>query len=92
MLYAIAVTMIALWLLAVPTHYIRGEMIHVLLLVALVAIVLRLTRRQNVWVTPKPDTIQRKSTAPRRGQSNRLAKGRPMRALLLWGSSYWHSL
>jgi hypothetical protein len=54
MLYAIALAMIALWLLAEFTSYIKGDMIHVLLVIALVAIVLRIMRRQNVWVALEP--------------------------------------
>jgi len=91
MLYAIAFTMIVLWLLGVPTPYTKGGMIHVLLVIALVAIVLRLMRRQNVWVTWKPDAIRGKRNALQRRQSYRRGKETPIRALLIWGSSLWRS-
>jgi hypothetical protein len=74
MLVAIAVTMIVLWLLAMLTSWSMTGMMLTLPLIAIVAIVLRLMRRQNVWVTTKPHSMERKSLVRRHGQSLRPAR------------------
>ena len=77
MLYAIAVSMIVLWLLVVPTPLTEGGMIHVLPVIALVAIVFRLMRRQNVWATTGPHAMEGKGIVSPRGQSIRQQSKRP---------------
>lgn len=42
MLYTIAVVLIVLWLLGLVTSYTMGGLIHVLLVIAIVAVLLRL--------------------------------------------------
>jgi|WetSurMetagenome_2_1015567.scaffolds.fasta_scaffold417612_1 hypothetical protein len=74
MLYVVAVTMIVLWLLVVSTPLAKGGMVHVLLVIALVAIAIRLMRRQNVWVTRGPHSGVLKSIVRRYGKSLRPAK------------------
>ncbi len=45
MLETVAVVLIALWLLGLVSSYTMGGFIHVLLVVAVIAIILRLLRR-----------------------------------------------
>lgn len=48
MLYTIAVILIVLWLLGLVTSYTMGGFIHILLVVAIVAILLRVISGRNV--------------------------------------------
>lgn len=45
MLYTIAVVMLILWLLGLITSYTMGGFIHILLVIAIVAVLLRLINR-----------------------------------------------
>ena len=47
MLYTIAVVLIILWLLGLVTSYTLGGFIHILLVIAVIAILLRLIRGEN---------------------------------------------
>jgi hypothetical protein len=51
MLLTIAVILIVLWLLGVVTAYTMGGLIHVLLVIAIVAVLLRVIRGRNVLGT-----------------------------------------
>ena len=51
MLYALAVIMLIVWLFALGSSITIGGMIHLLPVVSIVAIVLRLTGRHNVFST-----------------------------------------
>jgi hypothetical protein len=51
MLYLIAVVLIVLWLLGLVTSYTMGGFIHVLLVIAIVVVLLRVIRGQNVFGT-----------------------------------------
>jgi hypothetical protein len=53
MLYIIAVVLVVLWLLGLVTSYTMGGFIHVLLVIAVVIILLRLIRGENVFGTKK---------------------------------------
>ncbi len=48
MLYIIAVVLIVMWLLGLVTSYTMGGLIHILLVIAVVAVLLRIIRGQNV--------------------------------------------
>ena len=48
MLYIIAVVLIILWLLGYVTSYTMGGFIHILLVIAVVAVLLRIIRGRNV--------------------------------------------
>ena len=48
---AIAVLLVAMWLVGVVTSYTMGGLVHVLLLIGTVVIVVRLMRGQNVFRT-----------------------------------------
>lgn len=48
MLYTIAVVFIILWLLGVVTSYTMNGFIHVLLVIAVITILLRLIRGENI--------------------------------------------
>jgi hypothetical protein len=51
MLYIIAVVLIALWLLGLVTSYTMGGFIHILLVIAIVVVLLRAIRGQNIFGT-----------------------------------------
>ena len=53
MLYVIAVVLIVLWLLGIITSYTMGGFIHILLVIAIVVVLLRVIRGQNVFGTKK---------------------------------------
>jgi len=44
MLYTIAVVLVVLWLLGIVTGYTLGSFIHILLVIAVIAVLLRLIR------------------------------------------------
>jgi hypothetical protein len=48
MLYTIAVVLIILWLLGLVTSYTLGGFIHILIVVAVVAVLLRIISGRNV--------------------------------------------
>ena len=48
MLYTIAVILIVLWLLGVVSSYTMGGFIHILLVIAIVVVLLRVIRGENV--------------------------------------------
>ncbi len=48
-LYTIAVVLIALWLLGFVTSYTMSGFIHVLLVIAIVVVLIRVIRGQNVF-------------------------------------------
>ena len=48
MLTTIAIILIALWLLGIVTSYTLGGFIHILLVVAVIMILVRLIRGQNI--------------------------------------------
>ena len=50
MLYTVAVILLVLWLTGLVTSYTMGGSIHVLLVVAIVVVLLRVIRGQNVFV------------------------------------------
>lgn len=47
MLWTIAIILIVLWLLGIVTSYTIGGFIHVLLVIAIIAILIRLIKGQN---------------------------------------------
>ena len=49
MLYTIAVVLIILWLLGLVTSYTMGGFIHILLVIAIVVVLLRVIRGQNIF-------------------------------------------
>ena len=49
MLFTIAVILVVLWLLGVVTSYTMGGFIHVLLIIAIVVVLLRVIRGENVF-------------------------------------------
>ena len=49
MLYTIAVILIVLWLLGFVTSYTMGGLIHILLVIAIVAILLRVIRGKDLF-------------------------------------------
>jgi hypothetical protein len=51
MLYTIAVILLVLWLTGVVTSYTMGGFVHVLLVIAIVVVLLRVIRGQNVFGT-----------------------------------------
>lgn len=51
MLYTIAVILVALWLLGLVTSYTLSGFIHILLVIAIVVVLLRVIRGQNVLGT-----------------------------------------
>jgi hypothetical protein len=51
MLYIFALVLIALWLLGLVTSYTMGGFIHVLLVIAVVVVLVRVIRGQNVFGT-----------------------------------------
>lgn len=51
MLYTVAVILIALWLLGLVTSYTMSGFIHVLLVIAIVVVLIRVIRGQNVLGT-----------------------------------------
>ena len=53
MLYVIAVVLIVLWLLGIITSYTMGGFIHILLVIAIVVVLVRVIRGQNVFGTKK---------------------------------------
>jgi hypothetical protein len=48
MLYTIAVILLVLWLLGLVTSYTMGGFIHILLVIAIVVVLLRVIRGENV--------------------------------------------
>jgi hypothetical protein len=48
MLYTIAVILVVLWLIGFVTSYTMGGLIHVLLVIAIVVVLLRIIRGENV--------------------------------------------
>jgi hypothetical protein len=48
MLYTIAVILVVLWLIGFVTSYTLGGLIHVLLVIAIVVVLLRIIRGENV--------------------------------------------
>jgi hypothetical protein len=48
MLYTVAVILIVLWLLGVVSSFTMGGFIHVLLVIAIVVVLLRVIRGENV--------------------------------------------
>jgi len=48
MLYKIAVILIVLWLLGVITSYTMNGFIHVLLIIAVIVVLLRIIRGENI--------------------------------------------
>ena len=48
MLYTIAVVLIILWLLGLITSYTIGGFIHILLVIAIIVILLRIIRGENI--------------------------------------------
>ena len=53
MLYTIAVVLVILWLLGLLTSYTLGGLIHVLLVIAIIVILLRVIRGDNLLGTKK---------------------------------------
>ena len=53
MLYAIAVMMLIVWIFALASSITMGGMIHLLPVIAIVAIVVRLMGKQNVFAIRK---------------------------------------
>jgi len=53
MLYTIAVVLVILWLLGVVTSYTMNGFIHVLLVIAIITVLLRVIRGQNILGTKK---------------------------------------
>jgi hypothetical protein len=51
MLYTIAVVLVVMWLLGLITSYTMDGFVHVLLVIAIVAVLLRVIRGQNVFGT-----------------------------------------
>jgi hypothetical protein len=51
MLFTIAVILVILWLAGLVTSYTIGGFIHVLLVIAIVVVLLRIIRGQNVFGT-----------------------------------------
>ena len=51
MLYVIALILVVLWLTGLVTSYTMGGLIHVLFVIAILAVLLRVIRRQNVFAT-----------------------------------------
>jgi hypothetical protein len=47
MLYTLAVVLIVLWLLGVVTSYTVGGLIHILLVIAIIAVLLRVIQGRN---------------------------------------------
>lgn len=50
-LYTIAAVLLVLWLTGLATSYTMGGLIHVLLVIAIVVVLLRVIRGQNVFGT-----------------------------------------
>jgi len=48
MLYTISVVLIILWLLGLITSYTMGGFIHILLVIAIVVVLLRIIRGENI--------------------------------------------
>jgi hypothetical protein len=48
MLYTIAVVLIILWLLGIVTSYTMGGFIHILIVIAVVAVLLRVISGRNI--------------------------------------------
>jgi len=68
MLYVVALILLVLWLTGMLTSYTMGGLIHIVLLIAVAAIVVRLARGQNAFVSMKqpgestpPENIANKS-------------------------------
>ena len=53
MLYTIAVILVILWLAGLVTSYTMGGLIHVLLVIAIVVVLLRIIRGENVFGAKK---------------------------------------
>ena len=53
MLYTLAVIMLIMWLFALASSFTMGGMIHLLPVVAIVAIVVRIMGKQNVFSAGK---------------------------------------
>jgi hypothetical protein len=49
MVYTIAVILVVLWLLGLVTSYTMGGFVHVLLVIAIVVVLLRVIRGENVF-------------------------------------------
>jgi hypothetical protein len=49
MLYAIAIILVVLWLTGIVTSYTMGGFIHILIVIAIVVVLLRVIRGQNVF-------------------------------------------
>jgi putative effector of murein hydrolase len=48
MLWTIAVILLVLWLLGYPVYHVGGNLIHILLVVALVVVIVRLVQGRKV--------------------------------------------
>jgi hypothetical protein len=48
MLYTIAVILVVLWLIGLVSSYTMGGLIHVLLVIAIIVVLLRIIRGENV--------------------------------------------
>ncbi len=53
MLFTIAVILVIFWLLGLVTSYTMGGLIHVLLVIAIVVVLLRIIRGENVFGAKK---------------------------------------
>jgi hypothetical protein len=53
MLYTIAIILVILWLVGLVTAYTMGGLIHVLLVIAIVVVLLRIIRGENVFGAKK---------------------------------------
>ena len=51
MLYTLAVILVVLWITGVVTSHTMGGLIHILFVVAILVVLLRLLRGQNVFAT-----------------------------------------
>ncbi len=49
MLYTIAVILVVLWLIGFVTSYTMGGLIHILLVIAIVVVLLRIIRGENIF-------------------------------------------
>ena len=49
MLFTIAIVLILLWVLGLVTSYTMGGFIHILLIIAIVVVLLRVIRGENVF-------------------------------------------
>lgn len=49
MLYTIVVILLVLWLIGLVTSYTMGGLIHILLVIAIVVVLLRVIRGENIF-------------------------------------------